>query len=103
MGCELAGLGDQCVPEAAVTLGDLDSFVEAATVRRERLAGPGSLEGANASDGSSIATCGRAAMLRECLASGPDTQKNSLHSAGAHQTGETKGRGRPPRRRCRWL
>jgi hypothetical protein len=49
-----------------------------------------------------IATCGRAAMLRECLASGSDIQKNSLHSAGAYQTGETKGRGRPPRRRCRW-
>src|SRR5215218_2774127 len=47
MGCELAGLGDQRVPEAAVTLGDLDPFLEAATVRRERLAGPGSLEEAN--------------------------------------------------------
>src|SRR5215208_4042383 len=34
---------------------------------------------------------GQAAMLRECLASGSDTQKNSPYPAGAYRTGETRG------------
>ena len=37
-------------------------------------------------------TCGRAAMLRECVASGSETQKNSRRSTGANHTGETHGR-----------
>lgn len=37
-------------------------------------------------------SCGRAAMLRECCASGEETQYSSEYRDGAYHTGETHGR-----------
>ncbi len=38
-----------------------------------------------------MASRGRTARFRECIASGEDTQKNWRYSAGAYQTGDAHG------------
>jgi hypothetical protein len=38
-----------------------------------------------------MASCGRRARLRECLALGDEAQKNSRYSAAAYHTGDIHG------------
>ncbi len=38
-----------------------------------------------------MASCGRAARFRECLASGDETQRNERYPTGAYQTGDAQG------------